>query len=245
MSIWADLPRRLTTISIAVPIILSVLTHPTSAFYFIQASHLLCAIEWIRLIPNKDDENTINDDDKHKESSPSKDSSGKSTKSGNMFAILCQHFHMILFILASIYIGTPNSTTKKLFDTNNDVQSLSHPPLTLLLPFLYIYFTICLPRHTSTHFINGFLFLSLGYFHLHLIYQYSIAHAIQFLFVVWNSDTGALIFGRTWKGDPIGKRLNSVLGRMGLGYNWLDSLQQISAKKSVTGMGKSIHGLSG
>ena len=244
MSTWADLPRRLTTISIAVPIILSILSHPKYARYLIQVSHLICTIEWIRLIPKA--ENKFKNDDtgdtvsftgnndmsskdrttrhcdrrnfiNRKESLSTKKIEASTIKKINLS--FRENFHKIVFVFLSLYLGTPSS-------------SANSPSFSLLLPFISMCLTITLPRHIATHFIHGFLFLSLGYYHLHLIYQDSVVHAIQFLFVVWNSDTGALLFGRTWKGDPIGHFLNAW------GITWMNSLRQISSKKSVTGMGE-------
>ena len=215
MSSWSDLPRRLTTISVAVPIILSILTNPTYTFYLIQLSHLICAIEWIRLNPNTNKE-------------LSTDVASFQDKAKN--EIWFSHADSVCFILASLYIGTPPSVMKFQFHH-------CPPPLSVLLPFLFFFLTLrsslCKDSKKvpilSTHCVNGFLFLSLGYYHLHLIYNYSIIHAVQFLFVVWNSDTGALIFGRLWKGDPVGVKL---------GVRWIQSLKKISTKKSYTGMGK-------
>lgn len=222
MSSWTDLPRRLTTISVAVPIILSILTNPIYAFYLIQISHLICTLEWTRLIP-KASSNVFEDNGSSpKESSSKQDKVSNSSKKEDVF--IYEIFHTIWFSIVSLYFGTPLSTTK--------ISFLQHPPLHIMLPFLSMAFTIIFPRHISTHYVHGLIFLSLGYNHLHLIYQYSIVHAMQFLFIVWNSDTGALLFGRTWKGDPIGKMLNKM------GFSCTEKLHRISKKKSATGMCK-------
>lgn len=49
---WSDLPRRLTTISLGVPIILYILSIPQTALVFFQGVHFLACIEWIQLTPS-------------------------------------------------------------------------------------------------------------------------------------------------------------------------------------------------
>lgn len=52
-SIWSDLPRRLTTISFGVPIIVYILSFPQTALLFFQGVHFLSAVEWIQLTPTE------------------------------------------------------------------------------------------------------------------------------------------------------------------------------------------------
>lgn len=51
-SVWSDLPRRLTTISLGIPIILCVFSFPQTALLFFQGVHFLTCIEWIQLMPS-------------------------------------------------------------------------------------------------------------------------------------------------------------------------------------------------
>lgn len=50
-SLWSDLPRRLTTISVGVPLILYILSFPRTALFFFWGVHLLACIEWTQLVP--------------------------------------------------------------------------------------------------------------------------------------------------------------------------------------------------
>lgn len=56
-SVWSDLPRRLTTISLGVPIILYILSYKPTALIFFQGVHFLSCIEWVQLIPTTSDGN--------------------------------------------------------------------------------------------------------------------------------------------------------------------------------------------
>lgn len=202
---WADLPRRLTTISIAVPIILAVLSKPQYAFYLIQASHLLCAVEWIRLVPQKDRQHSNIDGNVGDKNNTPNDAT-----IGTFY-----HPSLVLFVILSLYTATPPQ-----YDFLPAPTTLSAS-----LPIFMAVLTLTSPRHISTHCINGLLFLSLGYNHLHKVYDFSLVHSIQVLFVVWNSDTGALVAGRSFQGDPVGTRLGLT-----------ETLRKISSKKSATGM---------
>lgn len=221
---WADLPRRVLTISIGIPVILSILKTPYLAFYLIQFSHVICAVEWVGLTPRKSS-SKITTSSLTASADLSEKKEGKKKDLLSIFAC---------FICVSIFIGTPTYS--------------SGIPISLVLSLSHVIFTIITihPQHNNSnsnsnneydksrlaqHFTNGFLFLSLGYYHLHLIYNTGgIVHSLQFLFIVWNSDSGALIFGRTFQGDP--------LGNMFLSQSGLQVLKNISAKKSFTGMGK-------
>lgn len=50
-SLWADLPRRLATISLGIPIIIYILSYSQLALVFFQGVHFLSCIEWIQLSP--------------------------------------------------------------------------------------------------------------------------------------------------------------------------------------------------
>jgi phosphatidate cytidylyltransferase len=52
-SLWSDLPRRLTTISLGVPLILYILSFPQTALLFFQCVHLLACIEWTQLVSSQ------------------------------------------------------------------------------------------------------------------------------------------------------------------------------------------------
>ena len=60
-SMWSDLPRRLTTISLGVPIILYILAYKRTALVFFQGVHFLSSVEWVQLSPSltPSDENNV------------------------------------------------------------------------------------------------------------------------------------------------------------------------------------------
>lgn len=51
-SIWSDLPRRLATICLGVPLVVLVLSHNRTALLLFQGIHFLACWEWIRLLPS-------------------------------------------------------------------------------------------------------------------------------------------------------------------------------------------------
>jgi CDP-diglyceride synthetase len=53
-SVWSDLPRRLATITIGVPIILVIFSNRITAYLFFVGVHLLCCVEWVRLMQSSD-----------------------------------------------------------------------------------------------------------------------------------------------------------------------------------------------
>lgn len=97
----------------------------------------------------------------------------------------------------------------------------------------------------SRHAVFGLLYVSLSIRHLLLLSSRSFSHTLQFLFVVWNGDTGALVAGRL--GRTFAK---SVMGRTdidegGTGTDLLAPfcpagmrryLKKASPSKSVTGL---------
>ena len=56
-SIWSDLPRRLTTITLGVPLVLCILYFRRTALLFFQGVHLLACVEWINLVPSSSAKN--------------------------------------------------------------------------------------------------------------------------------------------------------------------------------------------
>jgi len=51
-----DLLRRLITVSIGAPIVLALLIHKTYSLWLIHLAHLVCTIEWLRLVPTTEKE---------------------------------------------------------------------------------------------------------------------------------------------------------------------------------------------
>jgi CDP-diglyceride synthetase len=53
-SLWSDVPRRLATIAIGVPIILVIFSNRITSYLFFLGVHLLCCVEWVRLMRGGD-----------------------------------------------------------------------------------------------------------------------------------------------------------------------------------------------
>lgn len=50
--LWSDLPRRLLTVSLGAPLVVAVLSRPATSRLFFHCVHLLCCVEWMRLVPD-------------------------------------------------------------------------------------------------------------------------------------------------------------------------------------------------
>ena len=48
-SVWSDLPRRITTLVVGLPLLYKILSHPTAAWFSCCGVHMACCVEWIQL----------------------------------------------------------------------------------------------------------------------------------------------------------------------------------------------------
>jgi CDP-diglyceride synthetase len=207
-----DLLRRLVTVSIGAPIAIVLLTHETYSCWLIQAVHLICALEWLRLVPKKSQQD--DDDDKN------------------------HHARLITETTAMRCIFTAVSLL---------IAASQEPPFVLLaLAFGILTITKSLvnsPHEAAAiqHFQNGTVFLSVGFYHLLQISTASKVHAIYFIMIVWNCDTGALLSGKMNRRLFAGKKNNGeagdlVVSLLGLPLSLKKNLNLVSPQKTVTGI---------
>jgi len=204
---WSDLPRRLATVSIGAPSIIFILSRRSTSTIFFQAVHLLCAIEWIRLIPITNNTSLI-----------------------------------------------AHCTSAKLFPILSLILSISSPlrfmlylSLSSALIYLSYYFDLSSNRQSKKdsieiqkicgHCLHGFVYLTISFHSWLQLSASSFSHTTYLLFVVWNSDTGALLAGRIGKAffrreDVIAE---VVLMKFDMGRRVVKFVKSISPNKSFTG----------
>jgi len=262
---WSDLPRRLLTVSLGVPFILLLLSHRLSSLVFFQAVHLLCVLEWLKLVPHvRNDNGTRNGTDNNgkRKANPSSSSSSFKYTSAKLFPFLSFLIVMssrdyltlylsftaaILFLSSYVDLAYANIHPMNNDDMNNDdmnnnnkmvalnhsnnnmvskskmspktkqettlsqqsacntnfnnqTQGKTHPSRrTQQQQQQQQQYVMDQIHNTTRHVIHGLLYLTLSFHHLILLSQDSFTHILYILFIVWNSDTGALIAGRVSK----------------------------------------------
>ena len=252
-SLWSDLPRRLTTVCIGAPLVVAILSHRITCRIFFQCVHLLCCLEWIRLVPQDEAKETTGQSQSQQHDTgkggsvtaatvdetaryKKTDGDGSREKAG-VAKNMCTStgdarrpdkdvpLPLKLFPMASILI------------INASNQQL---PLTLCLwstmIHLSIYWTTSDNFGLSTtaarqHAQHGLLYISLSFHCLLQIASTSFSHTVWFLFVVWNGDTGALISGRVGRMLCKTDLLAAICPRM-----LIDFVKRVSPSKSMTGL---------
>jgi len=196
MAAWKDVPRRLLTITIGVPLIILLLRNSITSWLFFQCAHMICLQEWRSLLPptidyddtDKDAQSSSNANlvqIKNRQALLSKDDKSSSSISKCIFYTFCIYSVFITII--------PTSTL----------------PLVLLSFGIVIRFIPHLPVYQSTqsnissycismqHYQFGIIYLSIGFHYILSICKVGgWIHTRNLLFIVWMSDTGALILGR-------------------------------------------------
>ena len=240
-SAWEDVPRRLLTVCLGVPSIILILRHSVTSWLFFQGAHILCLIEWRALIPS------------FVEGAPG----GKSTKSKIITpaAVVDANRKMNLYSLLRKIIGNDNNDSSPLSNStfhlffifsliisilptsSLPIGMLSFGIILRLLPHLPPYQSF---THATTtylieleHYQFGLVYLSVGFHFLIRISRIGgPLHIGNLLFVVWMSDTGALIMGRVMKTTRGGEKSRQ--------YNnhgaFLAFLKSISPGKTLPGL---------
>jgi len=245
---WSDLPRRLATVSIGAPAIVIILSHRQTSIIFFQAVHILCTLEWVRLRPTNS--NSTADTPLH-ETTESRSSSVSNTANDGCKAGTPPWTSTLLFPAVSLLLATSSTSRFPAY-------------LSLAAALLYLSYYVDVDSYTChdksndddnnttttrtatresirtecQHCLHGLLYLTPS-FHSWLQLSYlSFTHTVYLLFIVWNSDTGALLGGRIGKAlfrttdDVVGKVL---LGRFRWGRRLVRLVNTISPKKSFTG----------
>jgi len=197
---WKDISRRLLTITIGVPLIILLLRRTITSWLFFQSAHMICLYEWRSLLPP-----TIDDTDKDAQSSSN--------------ANLVQINKRLQALLAKDDKSSSSSISKCIFYTFCIYSVLitiiptSKLPLVLLSFGIVIRFIPHLPVYQSSyqssnsntssycmemqHYQFGIIYLSIGFHYILSICKVGgWIHIRNLLFIVWMSDTGALILGR-------------------------------------------------
>lgn len=220
MGQWADLPRRLATISFGAPLVVLMLANRTTSHIFFQAVHLLCTLEWMKLVP---------------ESIQYVDKKTDEVDVSNNEQLQGVCLSSFLFPLASfiiIYVPKEYITIY----------------LSIVASILYLSVYIDSPKksmslkqNTSRHTLHGLLYITMSFHHWIRLSKQSFTHSIYILFIAWNCDTGALLAGR------IGKMifssqdiLGNILEKKSFGRRLVLIVKNISPSKSMTGFGGGI-----
>lgn len=212
-SSWRDLPRRILTVAIGVPSIILLLQHAVTSWLFFQGAHLICLFEWRALVPPLI-------------------SADADTRDNNASPL--PRYLICVFSIASLLITIISTSLLPpvLMAFGVALRLLPHLPTCQKLKSKqfteYIYLTI-------QHYQFGLLYLSIGF---HFILQISGSnrgayHIGNLLFVVWMSDTGALIFGRIMNSTKQQHHAESKDNERGF---FLKFLQSISPGKTMYGL---------
>ncbi|KAL3806514.1 hypothetical protein ACHAXA_002556 [Cyclostephanos tholiformis] len=253
---WRDLPRRILTVTLGVPSIILMLRYSLTSWLFFQGAHLICLIEWKALIPtssvkkSQDDATTRKD-----EKVTGKGSAGSTPKANNairsflrvilddddedddttilpplsngLFSIFC-FSSLLVSILPTSYIPLGLMVfgiAPRLIPHLPGFQSSTSLLTTTENARFFVF--------AMQHYQFGLAYISIGF---HFILQISKIggpiHIGNLLFVVWMSDTGALILGRLMKGGGSQATTNSE-SRKGNGTSFLKS---ISPGKTLSGL---------
>jgi phosphatidate cytidylyltransferase len=207
-SSWTDLPRRIFTVAIGVPFIILLLQHTVTSWLFFQGAHLICLLEWRTLVPLQLAAG---------ETSP-----------------LPQYLVNVFSIASLLITIIPSSLLPPAFMASSfALRLLPHLPTCQKVvkskqSAEYLYLTI-------QHYQFGLIYLSIGF---HFVLQIAASnrgayHIGNLLFVVWMSDTGALIFGRIMKSTEQKHQAESADNRKGF---CLEFLQSISPGKTMYGL---------
>jgi CDP-diglyceride synthetase len=277
---WSDLPRRLLTVSIGVPFIVFLLSTQLTSLIFFQSVHLLCTIEWLKLIPAicASTKQTDTDSGTAEARNDKKNSIIKYKSSSTFFFPVCSFFittmcqnsdqvlTCVVFSIALLYLSSyvdliryQNYNSKTHYDkgeTNdhvekdqmprkqkdqgtkqekNDNKSNQHEKERILHSI----------ANSKNHAIHGIVYISLPFYCWIQLSSQSFTHTVFLLFVVWNTDTGALIAGRVSKmltssslAPPSSLKrdiLGNLLSKSSYGRLAIQIIQSISPSKSITG----------
>lgn len=207
-SAWKDLPRRLFTVSIGVPSLILLLRSHLASWLFFEGAHLICLIEWKSLVPSSDANDgtksyvylSTSSASQHAANPPQNTRQNTRTNlfDDNWLSISdlerCQFFVFSVFSLAITI--SPSSAISMVamfggitlrftpyFSPRKDFHSQSMNAL-----------------QTIQHYQFGLIYISFGFhFLLKICADGGPIHIGCLLFVVWMSDTGALIAGRLLK----------------------------------------------
>mmetsp|Transcript_23767 Transcript_23767/g.36132 ORF Transcript_23767/g.36132 Transcript_23767/m.36132 type:complete len:349 (-) Transcript_23767:6-1052(-) len=211
MGQWADLPRRLATVSFGAPLVVLMLANRRTSHIFFQAVHLLCTLEWLKLVPCVD-----------------KKTDEVDVSNNEQLQGVC--LSALLFPLASfIIVYVPKEYTTIYLSI---VASILYLSVYIDSPKK----SLSMKQNTSRHTLHGLVYITLSFHHWIRLSKQSFAHSIYILFIVWNCDTGALLAGRIGKMVFASQDiLGNILRQFSFGRRLVLIVRNISPSKSMTG----------
>mmetsp|Transcript_22680 Transcript_22680/g.33891 ORF Transcript_22680/g.33891 Transcript_22680/m.33891 type:complete len:469 (+) Transcript_22680:42-1448(+) len=250
---WSDLPRRLITVSIGAPFIIFLLSTELTSLIFFQSVHLLCTIEWLQLIPSaaavavgpsppaRTTERlnfvSINvvlfpilsllisvrgvgttTDDETNSTCSSNGSDGGSNQILMLVIFSTAIFYLSSYLDLARYKSHSISSSPPLNqEYNNDkenVHVMNNEDITVQQTI----------QNTKYHAVHGIMYITLPFYFWLKLSSISFTHTTYLLFVIWNTDTGALLAGRFSKMLPLPIQSSSSL-----------SSSKISARNDIVG----------
>lgn len=263
---WSDLPRRLITVSIGAPFIIFLLsTNLTTAIFFLTVQ-LLCAIEWIQLTPETSNITFDNIP------TTAKIRKRKRYLSTILFPILsclvtiCSDSDQVLVCIAlstalfylSSYIDCANVDSKTSV-TENTIRSKSSDAKDGENEEQYgqsqiqqVQVQLQSISNAKYHMMHGLLYVSLPFYYWLQMSAKSFSHTVYLLFMIWNTDTGALLGGRISKmfvrisslssssstknsSDLKTDFIGNMLNKTKIGEKMIHIIHSISPSKSISG----------
>ncbi|KAL7544802.1 hypothetical protein ACHAWF_008164, partial [Thalassiosira exigua] len=240
---WKDLPRRILTVGVGVPSIALLLRHRTTSRLFFQGAHAACLLEWRALAPAE-----IPETAGARSENGSSDGAAVGTGSGRDDAVsrapgeiasndaqgssLSNCLFCLFSVSSAILTVLPTSLLP--------LGLLAHGIAVRLIPH-FPRFQACHSRNATIlaaaeHYQFGLLYLSMGFHFLLRISRIGgPIHIGNLFFIVWMSDTGALVCGRLMKR----KGSRATTGRSDTTTQsgpFLSFLKSISPGKTVPGL---------
>lgn len=227
------------------------LANRITSHIFFQGAHLLCVLEWLKLIPVTNDDagypskctSTRHETNEKTSSEGSSDenkrsASASASASPTMLTVSSTSITpaMRIFPIASflgVYVPKEFATVyisivaAMLYLSANVNANVNHSTTRI--------------QNTSRHTLHGLLYLTLSFHHWMQLSHRSFSHTLYLLSIVWNCDTGALLAGRMGKmifksKDVVG----DVMCRFHIGKRLVKFVKDISPSKSMTGFGGGI-----
>eukprot|EP00804_Cyclotella_cryptica_P010171 CCRYP_013799-RA/>CCRYP_013799-RA protein AED:0.02 eAED:0.02 QI:95/-1/1/1/-1/0/1/305/362 len=241
-SAWKDLPRRLFTVAIGVPSLILLLRVHLTSWLFFEGAHLLCLIEWQSLVPSSvahaDKENYDSLDTSAANQNASR--TPRHTRQNVLSSVFhdnwrslsdLERFQFLVFAVFSLAITILPTSAISMVSMFGGITLRFTPYFS---PLQHCHSQSINALQTIQHYQFGLIYISFGFhFLLRICRDGGPSHIGFLLFIVWMSDTGALMFGRLLKqnSDCNGHATNhTYLGPL------LSFLKSISPGKTLPGL---------
>lgn len=207
---WKDVPRRLLTIGVGVPWLAFQMRYYATSWLFFQMSHVICLFEWRNLVPPSPaaaSQDYKKSDDNPRTTPIHNARPETQNMKQKLLSLLFDEQWQSLSDLerCQFYVFSFFSLVLTVLPTSLIAMTLMFASIILRI----IQYIPSLQSHTSQHvhtmhsvqhYQFGLVYISLGFHYMLQICQQGGPRDIGcLLFVVWMSDTGALIFGRLMK----------------------------------------------